>query len=345
MNESKEHIHGLPMWHDSDLERKRLLYKGTFGDLYVVVHVPSKQLYVQKLYYSWKRLNHMECEAKCFSLFPPHKNIVRAVACCVHDGKKDGGKREAYASIILEYVDGPDLFDFLVVADTSSEAGQSVVDKQFPVQWSLLQQELIECKAKRHDTAVRYLRGVCEALAHLHRHGIVHGDIKPENIVVGTDGCVRLIDLDMASFNGHPINDQKTGLGTPEFMPPEHIHAFLTNDKPCATSGADMWSFGILAAELLLGTTFFHDSRGHQNSSPHAMEQAWMRMNESAAVRAHLAEKMKCQNDIDPHLSSMCLGLLRYKANQRLSAKACLQHDFFAAKAPENKETLTIQCY
>ncbi|NMC72155.1 MAG: serine/threonine protein kinase [Myxococcales bacterium] len=96
--------------------------------------------------------------------------------------------------------------------------------------------------------AVRLLVGVCDALEPLHASGLLHGDIKPANVIVEPSGAVTLIDFSLARPQGAP-----DGLpsGTVAFMAPE-----LLRGEPL-DARADLYAVGVLAWYLLAGTLPF----------------------------------------------------------------------------------------
>jgi serine/threonine protein kinase len=83
------------------------------------------------------------------------------------------------------------------------------------------------------------------ALAHMHRHGVVHGDIKPENIVCFTDGKYPHIAIIDCEFCHRPEDTTWTPAGTPNFASPEIYFPCARVDNR-VTTAADIWSAGIV---------------------------------------------------------------------------------------------------
>jgi len=107
----------------------------------------------------------------------------------------------------------------------------------------------------------RLLNQLLVALAYCHSSGIVHRDVKPENMMLTSPGFLRspdckLIDFGLASSPGHAATNDC--VGTPGYIAPEVVR-FMP-----PTSSADIWSVGITALELLLGVRVF-DVSGHSS--------------------------------------------------------------------------------
>jgi serine/threonine-protein kinase len=125
--------------------------------------------------------------------------------------------------------------------------------------------ELVEGQDLRHELlarhtlapteAVRYSRELLDGLEAVHRSGVVHRDVKPENLLVDTkDGepRLKLTDFGVARLTyGGSLTKISSLIGTPEYMAPE------ITDHETATAASDLYSAGILLYEMLSGRTPF----------------------------------------------------------------------------------------
>jgi len=100
---------------------------------------------------------------------------------------------------------------------------------------------------------VRILRSILEGISLCHERGIVHRDMKPDNLLVSKDlSIVKLSDFGLATLLG-PNETTKGTVGTRAYLPPEMIlkHAY--------NHAVDMWSIGCIAYVLLAGYHPFSD--------------------------------------------------------------------------------------
>jgi non-specific serine/threonine protein kinase len=106
------------------------------------------------------------------------------------------------------------------------------------------------------DEAVAIVTQVARALSAAHALGIVHRDVKPENVMVRPDGYVKLLDFGVAKLSDATIEaDAETALGTmpgtilgtPRYMSPEQIRGVGIDRR------SDIWSVGVMLYEMLDG--------------------------------------------------------------------------------------------
>ncbi|GIF23182.1 serine/threonine protein kinase [Actinoplanes tereljensis] len=104
--------------------------------------------------------------------------------------------------------------------------------------------------------APRLLAETCEGLVELHSAGWVHGDLKPDNILVMPDGSVRLSDFGLAvELEG--THGYLPPVGSSDYVPPERSEEALGERGLAVRASADIWAFGITACQLLSGRSPF----------------------------------------------------------------------------------------
>ena len=98
--------------------------------------------------------------------------------------------------------------------------------------------------------AVAIARETCDALAYLHAQGIVHRDVKPDNVLHGPDGHVKLLDLGIAHVGTArklALSGLSASIGTPDYMAPEQLRGRPGDQR------ADVYALGTTLYELVTG--------------------------------------------------------------------------------------------
>jgi serine/threonine protein kinase len=107
-------------------------------------------------------------------------------------------------------------------------------------------------KMSEKDIAA-FFRDTAQGLDYLHKHGIVHQDIKPDNILIDDDGNYVLTDFGISN----QTSAKKDTQGTPAYMGPERY-----GRNPITTPESDIWSLGATIFELITGDVPFGDNGG-----------------------------------------------------------------------------------
>ena len=157
------------------------------------------------------------------------------------------------------------------------------------------------------QNSIEILRQAAAALAHVHANGIIHLDIKAENLLVDTTGgkiVVKLTDFDL-SRDAHSTRLRRCG-GTEVYMAPEQLrHGQLGLE-------ADIFSFGVMAYDLVTGRMPFQGKTRR--------ERRWQQMSESFKV----TEPIALFPDLAPKLNWLILRCLEKNPVKRLPSMSYL---------------------
>ncbi|MDE5974015.1 MAG: Stk1 family PASTA domain-containing Ser/Thr kinase [Eubacterium sp.] len=152
-------------------------------------------------------------ESKAIALLS-HPNIVK-----VYD--VSFGEKLQY--IVMEYVDGITLKEY--------------IQKQNAITW---------------NDALFFTTQILRALQHAHDKGIVHRDIKPQNIILLSDGSIKVADFGIARFSRSDTKTlTDTAIGSVHYISPEQAKGEFTDEK------ADIYSVGVVLYEMLAGKVPF----------------------------------------------------------------------------------------
>ena len=194
-----------------------------------------------------------------------HKNVVR-----IFDIGEDGPLK----FITMEFIEGVDLKTYLSQRGTLPPTEAAAI-----------------------------IREVCVALDAAHAAGVVHRDLKPQNIMIAPDGHVCVMDFGIAQSaqtRGGTITG--TLIGTPEYMSPEQARLEDVDHR------SDIFSLGLIFYELLTGNQAFHGDT--------VVETLFVRTKESAVPPSEVDPKVpKVANDI----VVKCLQIDREKRYQTIA--------------------------
>jgi serine/threonine protein kinase len=135
--------------------------------------------------------------------------------------------------------------------DLGEEQGTHYITMEY-VSGEDLKSELIRMGPLSAGKAISIAKQVCEGLAEAHRLGVVHRDLKPQNIMIDRKGNAKIMDFGIArSLRGKGITAAGVMIGTPEYMSPEQVEGKEADQR------ADIYSLGIILYEMLTGRVPF----------------------------------------------------------------------------------------
>ncbi len=153
-------------------------------------------------------------------------------------------KHEYRVGVALDHPNVIKTYEF----DTTSNGAYMLLEL-FKVP-NLKQQIIADCKALQHR-AKPILVAAAAGLAHLHEHGWIHRDIKPDNFLLSDDNVVKLIDFNLArkpaGVLGKFFGTKTTVQGTHSYMAPEQIRGQQVDVR------ADIYGFGCMLHEFFSG--------------------------------------------------------------------------------------------
>ncbi len=101
--------------------------------------------------------------------------------------------------------------------------------------------------------AIKLASRVCEALAYMHEQGVVHRDMKPQNVMICYDGTIRVMDFGIAKAGGRRMTFTgfTPAVGTPDYMAPEQVKGKRGDER------TDIYSLGAMLYEMVVGVPPF----------------------------------------------------------------------------------------
>lgn len=105
-----------------------------------------------------------------------------------------------------------------------------------------------------NEEVLRVVEAVGAALSYAHKHGILHRDVKPSNVILSSDGQIYLADFGLARIaqSGETTLTSDMVIGTPQYISPEQALGKKDLDE-----GTDIYSFGVMMYEMVVGRVPF----------------------------------------------------------------------------------------
>jgi len=168
--------------------------------------------------------------------------------------------------------------NIVVIHDVGEHAGTCYFVMELLSGGSLRQrlQEGLRCPWRE---GLRVVLQVCQALEAAHARGLLHRDIKPDNVWVLPDGHVKVLDFGIAHFStAQTLTQADEMLGTPEYMAPEQIMGEKLDGR------TDLYALGILMYETFTGQLPF--------SGPNAVTVIYKQMEQAPTPPSHLSRDL-----------------------------------------------------
>ncbi len=199
---------------DGRYEITELIGVGGMADVYKAIDVMENRVVAVKILkdefsHNEEFLRRFRNESKAIAVLS-HPNIVKIY---------DVGFTDEIQFIVMEYIDGITLKEF--------------IEQQGVLRWK---------------DALHFVTQILRALQHAHDKGIVHRDIKPQNIMLFADGTIKVMDFGIARFSrvdGKTISDKT--IGSVHYISPEQARGDMTDER------SDIYSVGVMLYEMLTG--------------------------------------------------------------------------------------------
>ena len=245
----------------------RSIGHGAFGKVNIALHVLSGHIVAIKSFNKIKKtfpMNKILYEIKLLKKLRTHKNIIKYF---------EHFENEKHFFIVMENICGGNLLNAINKMSKFSEAIAKNIFKQ-----------------------------LIETIKYLHSIGIVHRDVKPDNILLELDNTIKLCDFGVSKEvkEGQLLTDS---CGTPAFVAPE-----ILKDSPYNPYMTDIWSSGVVLYAMITG---FFPFRG---------------VNETELHRNILSGVFPKLKDVSNELKDLLSKILEVNPNKRISVDGILNH-------------------
>ncbi len=159
--------------------------------------------------------------------------------------------------------------------------------------------------------AISIGRQICEGLTEAHALGVIHRDLKPQNIMIDKSGNAKIMDFGIArSLRAEGITGEGTIIGTPEYMSPEQVEGRETDQR------SDIYSLGVVLYEMLTGKVPFEGENTFSIALKHKDEMP--------------PHPRKFNPELSPELSAVILKCMAKEKEERYQSAQDLLRDLDA---------------
>lgn len=186
------------------------------------------------------------------------------------------------------------------IFQVSHSAGQPYIVMEYLKGKSLL--ERME-ETRSQEEVVKTAIQICDALEYAHSQGVIHRDIKPDNIVITQDGRVKITDFGIARIEDAEIALTRAGvlMGSPAYCAPEQLRDFSNVD-----GRADLFSLGVILYQWLTGRLPFEG-----NAAPEVI---------TKILTQDPVPPRSLNPDISPSLEALILRALAKEPEERIAS-------------------------
>ena len=191
------------------------------------------------------------------------------------------------------------------------------------------------------DTVKLYLYEMLKGINYIHKHKILHRDLKPQNLLINTNGVLKICDFGLARGFGVPIRIYTNEVVTLWYRAPD----ILLGSKMYDTS-VDIWSIGCIFAEMILGIPMFLGKNENEQldrifnllGTPNDNEYPWLKESPewNGYINSETFKKYEKQDirKIYPNINDndsydLLEKMIVFDPDKRISAEEALKHPYF----------------
>ncbi len=165
-------------------------------------------------------------------------------SCETDDARREAEKRFKTEAEIMSRLSHENIVN---ICGTSSEDEPPYVVMEY-VEANTLKKRIDACGALTFRETVHYTKQILEALIHTHERGIIHCDVKPQNVMLFDDGTIKLTDFGIARrIDSEENKESDTAVGTVYYISPEQASGRRIDGR------SDIYSLGVMMYEMATG--------------------------------------------------------------------------------------------